>query len=48
MMRYTGNDENAPIVIPMLSGEATTTGATFVFTDATSSAGYKLDVIVTK
>ena len=48
MMRYTGADNDAPIVIPMLSGAASQTQATFVFTDATSSAGYKLDVIVTK
>jgi len=48
MMRYTGDDNDAPIVIPMLSGAASQTQATFVFTDETSSAGYKLDVIVTK
>ncbi len=48
MMRYTGTANDAPIIIPMLSGAASTDSATFVFTDETSSAGYKLDVIVTK
>ena len=48
MMRYTGTENDAPIIIPMLSGAASATQATFVFTDETSSAGYKLDVIVTK
>jgi hypothetical protein len=44
-MRCT--DATADIIIPMLAGEASTTGCKFVFSDSLVGGNYKLDIIVT-